>query len=435
MARRPGEVPQRWEWTEPTVWTSRMLEALERGMKGGKWFSLIDKVYAPANLNAAFRKVRGNKGGAGVDHQTIEQFEARASDRLPDLSEQLRTKRYRPQHIKRTWIPKPGSAEKRPLGIPTVTDRIVQTALRNVIEPIFEWTFAAHSYGFRPNRGAKHALRRVDQLLREGYVHIVDADIKGYFDAIPHDLLMQRVEEHISDGEVLELIRAYLNQQVMDGLETWTPTQGSPQGAVISPLLANLYLNPLDHLMAALGHEMTRYADDFVVMCRTSEEADAALAAIRLWMDENGLTLHPTKTKLVDYRQEGFEFLGYRFENGKRWSRKKSMQALKATIRAKTPRTSGLKMVSIVASLNRTLRGWFEYFKHAYKTTFREVDGFVRRRLRSILRTRLKRGNNRRFARGGDNVRWPNKFFHALELFSLVRARERHLQSVATGNH
>lgn len=435
MARRPGEVAPEWEWTEPTVWTARMLKALERGVKGGKWFSLIDKVYAPANLQAAFRKVRQNKGGAGVDHQTIEQFEEGAAERLQALSDRLRDKQYRPQGIKRTWIPKPGSAEKRPLGIPTVIDRIVQTAIRNVIEPIFEREFAAHSYGFRPNRGAKDALRRVDRQLRDGYVHVVDADIKGYFDAIPHDLLMQRVEEHISDGEVLELIRAYLNQRVMDGLETWTPTQGSPQGAVISPLLANLYLNPLDHLMAAMGHEMTRYADDFVVMCRTVEEAEAALAAIRDWMEANGLTLHPTKTKVVDYRQEGFEFLGYRFEKGKRWPRKKSLQRLKSTIRAKTPRKSGLKMVAIIATLNRTLRGWYEYFKHAYKTIFRELDGFIRRRLRSILRTRLKRGNNRRFAKGGDNVRWPNAYFDDLGLFSLAGARERYLQSVATGNH
>ena len=185
------------------VWTERMLTALEEGVKGGKWFSLIDKVYALANLRAAFEKVKANEGAAGVDHQTIEMFERHLEENLEKLSRSLKDGTYRPQAVRRVWIPKPGSKEKRPLGIPTVRDRVVQAALRNVLEPIFEREFAEHSYGFRPDRGCKDALRRVDELLKAGYTWVVDADLKSYFDTIPHGPLMERVEEKVADGRVL----------------------------------------------------------------------------------------------------------------------------------------------------------------------------------------------------------------------------------------
>jgi RNA-directed DNA polymerase len=271
-ANRAGEARTS-TWAEPTVWTERMLTALEQGVKGGKWYSLIDKLHPEATLRAAFAQVRVNRGAAGVDHVSVEQYAKDEDANLRRLSEELRTGSYRPQQIRRHYIPKPGSKEMRPLGIPTVRDRVVQTALRMVMEPIFERDFAAHSYGFRPGRGCKHALRRVEELLEAGYVHIVDADLKSYFDTIPKDRLKALIGRKVSDGRILALIESFLEQGVLDGAQEWTPEQGTPQGAVVSPLLSNIYLDPLDHLMAERGFEMVRYADDFVVMCRTEQDA------------------------------------------------------------------------------------------------------------------------------------------------------------------
>jgi RNA-directed DNA polymerase len=411
---------------EPKVWTERMLTALVQGVKGGKWFSLIDKVHPERTLQAAFSKVAANQGAAGVDHVTIARFETRLDEELRRLSEQLRNGTYRPQAIRRHYIPKPGTQEKRPLGIPTVRDRVVQTAVRMVIEPIFEHEFAEHSYGFRPNRGCKDALRRVDELLKAGYTQIVDADLKSYFDTIPHDRLMSLVGQEVSDSRVLKLIEAFLKQGVLDGLREWTPEMGSPQGAVISPLLSNIYLNPLDHLMAQQGFEMVRYADDFVIMCRSPEAAERALAVVQEWTASAGLTLHPTKTRIIDAREDAFEFLGYRFERGKRYPRAKSLAQLKDTVRAKTKRTSGKCLRAIIQSLNPTLRGWFGYFKHSYKTTFSTLDGWIRMRLRSILRKRSGRTGR---GRGSDHHRWRNAFFADQGLYSLKAAHELACQS------
>src|SRR6267142_4762140 len=220
-AKQVGEVQARWAWTEPGVWTERMLTALEVGVKGGIWFSLIDKVYKPRNLRAAFAKVKANQGAAGVDHQTIEMFEADLETNLSKVSQQLADGSYRPQAVRRKWIAKPGSSEKRPLGIPTVRSRVVETALRNVLEPIFERDFAEHSYGFRPRRGCKDALRRVDHLLKAGNTWVVDADLQSYFDTIPHGPLMDRVRERIADGRVLMLIESFLKAGIMEGLAHW----------------------------------------------------------------------------------------------------------------------------------------------------------------------------------------------------------------------
>jgi RNA-directed DNA polymerase len=425
-ATRTGEVLRLMLWVEPAVWTERMLTALIQGVKGGKWFSLIDKVHPERTLRAAFSQVAANQGAAGVDHVTIKMFEEHLDEDLKKLSEQLRNGTYRPQAIRRHYIPKPGSQEKRPLGIPTVRDRVVQTALRMVLEPIFEHEFAEHSYGFRPGRGCKDALRRVDELLKSGYTYIVDADLKSYFDTIPHDRLMTLVGQKVSDGRVLHLIEAFLKQGVLDGLREWTPETGSPQGAVISPLLSNIYLNPLDHLMAQKGFEMVRYADDFVILCRSPEEAIQALAEVQQWTAQAGLTLHPTKTRIVNAREDVFEFLGYRFKKGKHYPRAKSISKLKDTIRAKTKRTSGKCLRAIIGSLNQTLRGWFEYYKHSYKTTFPALDGWIRMRLRSILR---KRRGRRGRGRGSDHNRWPNAFFAEQGLYSLKAAHALACQS------
>ncbi|HWT77284.1 MAG TPA: group II intron reverse transcriptase/maturase, partial [Candidatus Methylomirabilis sp.] len=395
-AQNPWEIRARWGWVEPEVWTERMLTALEEGVKGGKWFRLIDKVYALPNLRKAFARVKANSNAAGVDHVTVEEFERHLEANLEELSQSLQGGSYRPQAIRRAWIPKLGSKEMRPLGIPTVRDRVVQAALRAVLEPIFERDFAAQSYGFRPKRGCKDALRRVDTLLKQGYNWVVDADLKSYFDTIPHSALLDRVGEKVADGRVLRLLEAFLHARVMETAKGWTPEGGTPQGAVVSPLLSNIYLDPLDPLMAGKGIEMVRYADDFVVLCRTEVAAQEALEVVRGWTTMMGLTLHPVKTRIVDATPSGgFDFLGYHFERGGRWPRKKSLDKFKDTIRIKTRRHNGQSLQAILTDLNRTLRGWFEYFKHSPRFTFIALDQWVRLRLRSLLRFRQGRKGTR----------------------------------------
>lgn len=378
---------------------------------------LDGQVCAERTLRAAATRVTANRGSSGVDHVTVEMFESN----LRGLEEGLRTGEYRPQAIRRHHIPKPGSAEKRPLGIPTVRDRVVQTALRMVLEPIYEQDFAIHSYGFRPGRGCKDGLRRVDELLGSGYSHVVDVDLKSYFDTIPHDRLLALVSQKVSDGAILKLLERFLTQGVLDGLDSWTPDQGTPQGAVISPLLSNIYLDPLDHLMEREGHEMVRYADDFVVLCRSEAEAARALAVIADWTAQAGLTLHPTKTRLIDAWTQSFDFLGYRFATGRRWPRTKSLK-LKDALRAKTRRTAGRSLRAIIDDLNPILRGWFNYFQHSYRTTFGSLDGWLRSRLRSTLR-RHKGGKG--ITRAADRQRWPNAFFAKEGLFSLQCAHAK----------
>jgi RNA-directed DNA polymerase len=426
-AKQAGSCRARWAWTEPTIWTERMLAALEKGVKGGKWFSLIDKVYALPTLRAAWAKVQANAGAAGIDAESVQMFERRAEEHLQRLHRQLWQGTYEPLPVRRTWIDKPGSSEKRPLGIPAVRDRIVQTALRMALEPIWEARFAEHSYGFRPGRGCKDALRRVEELLKAGFTWVVDADLKGYFDSIPHNRLLVEVKQCVSDGRVLQLIEAYLNAKVMDGLQEITPELGTPQGAVISPLLANIYLDELDHTMAQAGFAMLRYADDFVILCRTQAEAERALALARQWVESRGLILHPDKTRLVDATQKGgFDFLGYHFERGLHWPRKKSLDKVKDRVRELTPRTSGKSLSETIQGLNRTLQGWFQYFKHSYRRTFPRLDGWIRMRLRSILRHRVGRRGR---GRGADHQRWPNAYFADLGLFNLTQAHRLVCQS------
>lgn len=409
-----------------------MLTALEQGVRGGRWHTLIDKVWSERNLFTAGRKVVGNKGAPGVDHVTVEKFDSHSREELARIQAELQSDRYRPQHVRRKWIDKPGSREKRPLGIPTVRDRVVQTALRNVIEPIFDATFAEHSYGFRPGRGCHHALEHVERRLETGNVYVVDADLKSYFDTINHPKLLDRIREKVSDRRILKLIEMFLQQGVLDGLDLWTPEEGSPQGAVISPLLANIYLNPLDHLISDAGFQMVRYADDFVILCRTREDADQALELVQQWVTANDLTLHPTKTKIVDARTEIFDFLGYRFKGAVRLPRPKSEDKLKDSIRAKTKRTSGDSLLFIINQVNQTLRGWFTYFRHCNRTVFRDLDGWIRDRIRSVLR---KRRGCRGRARGTDYKRCTNRFFHEHGLLNLEAAQISYSQSCYRSHH
>ncbi len=339
--------------------------------------------------------------------------------------------------MKRVWIPKPGSPEKRPLGIPTVRDRVVQCALRMVVEPIFEREFAPQSYGFRPGRSCRDALRRVDELLQSGHGHVVEIDIKGYFDAIPHERLMATVGERIADGRVLGLIEAFLQAGVMEGMEGWETETGTPPGGVISPLLANIYLNPLDWLMERAGLGMVRYADDMIVLCREPEKALQALETIQRWMKEAGLELNGDKTRIIDMTGSGshFDFLGYRFWRGRsgrvrRFVRPKSRKKLRERIKPLTRRANGQSLEAIIGEVNPILRGWYGYFKHVSAAALRETDGWVRGRLRSILRKRRK-GQGR--ARGKDHHRWGNGYFMELGLFNLERARAAEIISLRRG--
>ena len=418
QAKQAGEIRDRWSWIEHSAWTERMLTRLEQSEPTTVWFGLWDKVISERNLQAAFWAVWRNKGAPGVDGQTVPQFAEQEQGQLAQLREELRNKSYHRHPARRVWIPKPGTTEKRPLGIPAVRDRTVEAAMKAVLEPIFERDFAEHSYGFRPGRGCRQAVQRVEQLLEQGRVWCVDLDFKSYFDTIPHERLLGLVQQRVVDGSVLALLRQSLEAGVLEELNGWQPTEvGTPQGAVISPLLANLYLNPLDHQMAERGWEMVRYADDLVVLCRTREEAEQALVYLRQWSGEAGLTVHPTKTRIVNAVTEGFDFLGWHFSRGKKWPRQKSLQKLQDKLRPLTRRTNGRSLGAIIAKVNPILRGWYGYFRESHPTGLSGPDGWVRRRLRALLRKREKRpGYGRSKA---DSRRWPNRWFATQGLFSL----------------
>jgi RNA-directed DNA polymerase len=400
------------------IWTEKMLAALGRGNDGRQWHTLTDKVWSPRNLQSALETVVARKGAPGVDGQTTEAVKKRAAEELDQIGRLLREGHYEPRPVRRVWIEKLGSKERRPLGIPTVRDRIVQSAILHILEPIFERDYAEMSYGFRPGRSARQAVKRVEELLAEGYTCVVDADIKGYFDNIPQDKLLARIREKVADSKMLGLLEKFLRQGVMETAKGWEPTdRGTPQGAVISPLLANLYLDPLDHEMARKGWKMVRYADDFILLCRSEAEAAEALGQVRQWMEEAGLTLHPEKTRLVNTEKaESFEFLGWHFERGYKWPREKSKQKFKESIRRKTKRSNGHSLRHIIADINRTIRGWGGYFQGGVRNVPERLEEWVRMRLRSILRQRDKRDGP---GRGLDHHRYPNAWFAARGLISL----------------
>jgi len=427
VAERPKQAEDAWR-AELPVWTDRMWAALENGVKGGKWFSLMDKVWREKNLRAAYERVRKNQGAAGVDHVTVEEYGRRLDEQIGSLHEGLETGRYRTQALNRIYIDKDGGSGQRPLSIPTVRDRVVHTAARLVIEPIFEKSFAPCSHGFRPGRGCIGALREIAELLKKGYVQIVDADFRKCFDTIPHEPLLRRVGEKIADTRLLDLIRQFLKQGIMETGEVWEPQEGTPQGGPLSPLLANIYLDPLDWEMSEAGFHMIRYADDLLILCRTRQEAGEAMRRLERWTTANGLRLSAEKTRTVDMTPRGasFDFLGYRFyrTTGKGnlicYPRPKSMRKLRHKVRQLTKRCNGHSMACLVRKLNRIFKGWFEYYKYSHANTSRDLDQWVRMRLRSILRKRQRRRGR---ARGRDHQRWPNAYFRDLGLFSLSAAK------------
>jgi len=426
--KQAGEDPWQRHGAQRGVWTENMLMALERGVKGNKWFSLIDKVVSERTLGIAWQKVESNAGACGVDNITVGYFAKDSHKRLLAVREQIREGRYQPQAIRRVHIPKAGSKEQRPLGILTVRDRVVQSAIKMVIEPIFESKFAPKSYGFRPGRGCKDALREVESQLRSGRTHVVDVDIRSYFDNIPHEALMALVRKHIADGKVLGLIEGFLKQGVLEDGVMKEPVTGSPQGGTISPLLANIYLDPLDWLLESQGLHSVRYADDIVVLAQDAASADKALRTIREWMKGADLELHPEKTRVVDMSEADayIDFLGYRFKRSRggklvRTVRPKSRQQLRGCLKKMTRRNQKDSMRVVLEGINPVLEGWFNYFQQAHPGDHLEVDQWVRMRLRSVLRKQHKKKGR---GRGSDHQRWPNRYFTELGLFSLVQARE-----------
>ncbi len=405
-------------------WTPAMVEAIERYRQAGRrWYLLYDKLFTVPNLKAAWEQVEKNGGAAGVSGQTIAQYRDGLEQRLSDLAKRLKEQSYEPRPIRRVYIPK-GNGKLRPLGIPEVEDRIVQAAMVRLIEPIFETKFLGVSYGFRPERSAHNALAELVAAMEAGFKQIVDADITDCFGSIPWTPLMEEVTREVSDPKVLGLIKKFLKAEVMEGVNAWQPEGGTPQGAVLSPLLANIYLHRFDEEMTRAGYRLVRYADDFVILCKTPQEAEQARQKAQQTLAEMGLQLHPEKTRIVDATREKFQFLGYEFWPTGRAPRPSSKQKLRDRIRAKTPRHPGRSLRAVIASLNPTLRGWYGYFRHSWWATFKDVDGFVRRRLRSILRGFQKRKGT---TRPVDHFRYPNRIFESMGLFSLDK---KHLAEV-----
>lgn len=364
-----------------------------------KHHSLIDKVYKRLNLYIAFEKVKANGGAGGIDKVSLEEFERNRDFNLEEIHRLLYEDKYQPQPVRRVFIPKP-NGDKRPLGIPTIRDRVVQQALLNRLGKIFEAKFMDCSYGFRPDRNAHAAIQRVEEYFKEGYQWVVEIDIKSFFDTVEHEKLIDLVAEEIADGRVLRLIRSFLTSGVMEEMEARYQTTGTPQGGVISPLLANIYLHPYDEKMTAEGYKVVRYADDVVILCRKRHEAEKALERTRQILQKYlGLTLNEGKTRII-HKSQPFEFLGYLFGRGYsdyKMPRKQAIDSFKDKVRWITRRQQPKKLEHIINELNPVIIGWRNYFIHGNcKRIFWELDCWIENRLRAFkvkswgLRAHLK---------------------------------------------
>lgn len=378
-----------------------------------KHHSLIDKVYALPNLLLAWEKVRVNRGAGGIDGQTIAQFEAKLLENLQELHRVLREGKYHPLPVRRVYIPKSDGSE-RPLGIPAVRDRVVQQAVLQVLQPVFEPLFEDCSYGFRPARSAHQAIARIEQLRVLGYKHVVEVDLKSFFDTLDHELLVARVAEEIADGRILGLIRGWLEAGVLEEGAVRTQVAGTPQGGVISPLLANIYLHAFDRIMVWRGYQVVRYADDFVVLCKTPKKAERALEVVQQLLTEDlKLTIHPEKTRLTSFRA-GFEFLGFHLHYRFKKPRKKAVEGFKDKVRKLTRRHQGKNLAEVIKALNPVIRGWGTYFRRTnWKVVAEDTDAWIRMRLRSFIRQQVT-------VRSKFNAHYTVSFFQKKGLVSLT---------------
>jgi len=359
-----------------------------------KLHSLIDKVYALPNLLLAWEKVRANRGAGGVDGQSIRQFEAHLVENLQELHRVLKEGKYHPLPVRRVYIPKAGGGE-RPLGIPAVRDRVVQQAVLQVLQPHFESLFEDCSYGFRPARSAHQAIARIESLRDRGYGHVLEVDLKSFFDTLDHELLVARVAEEIADGKVLGLLRGWLVAGVMEEGAVRTQVAGTPQGGVISPLLANIYLHAFDREMTRRGHQVVRYADDFVVLCKSEKKAQRALEVVdQILTKQLKLTIHPEKTQVTSFAR-GFDFLGFHLSRRFKKPRKKALEGFKDKVRHLTRRQQPKPLDQVIASLNPVIRGWGNYFRSGnWRSQARDLDGWIRQRLRMFIRKKARLQSN-----------------------------------------
>ena len=375
-----------------------------------KYHSLIFKVWNWKNLNDAWEKVKQNRGAAGIDDVTIEEFERNLEQNLNEIQRLLCEGRYVPNPVKRVYIPKP-DGKRRPLGIPTIRDRVVQQALKNVIEPIFEAEFLDSSFGYRPEKSAKQAIEQTEEVRDEGHEWVVDADIKAFFDMVNHEKLIDAVAERISDGRVLRLIRSFLEAEVMEeGPGLTESVIGVPQGGVISPLLANIYLHYFDVKMAEFGYEVIRYADDFLVLCGSKEEANEAISDVKEILEELELMLHPDKTKIKNF-SEGVDFLGFTVYISHKVPQKKAIKKFKDAVRRATRRNLPINLEMVIQRLNHVVIGWGNYFKIAnVNWLYKGLDSWTRMRLRAF------REKKKSYL---SNTRITNEFLKNLGLKSL----------------
>ena len=377
------------------------------------YYTLKDKILDKMNMHRAAQQVISNKGSAGVDGKTIEEFQRNYKTKMRELRRQLKEERYQVKPVLRVFIPK-GDGRKRPLGIPTVKDRIAQSTVKRIMEPIFEKIFMDCSFGFRPNKSAHEAIDKIEEYKKQGYKWVVDADIKGYFDNIDQDLLLDFVTQRINDGWVLRMIKSWLTAGVMtdEGIEK--TTKGTPQGGTISPLLANIYLHQFDKIMIKRGYKLVRYADDFVVLTKSKKKANRALEVIKEIIEGKlKLRLHPEKTVVTNFGK-GFTFLGYEFKYWRyKRPREKALKRFKDKVREVTRRQQPWKVERIITKLNPVIRGWGNYFsKGDIKKLYEKLDGWIRMRIRAFMESKKAHLNQ--------NKRIPNALLRQKGLKSLL---------------